>query len=164
MGGALPPHRSRPPGAASHWPFTRRRAGRFVTSRSAVGRSRFVRGSGGRSAEPRDRHRHRHYLSASPPLSLAAPLHGGLTGKVSLPPPGVCALRGGGAGGTSRAGAAGRARSERALTAPVSSRRGRGGVGPVPSSPPPPTPRACCLFPHHRIKIRGWCLLPLAPL
>lgn len=163
MGGALPPHRSRPPGAASHWPFTRRRAGRFVTSRSAVGRSRFVRGSGGRSAEPRDRHRHRHYLSASPPLSLAAPLHGGLTGKVSLPPPGVCALRGGG-----RAGPAGRGRRAGLGLSGRSPPRcppAGVGVGWVPCRPPPPpTPRACCLFPHHRIKIRGWCLLPLAPL
>lgn len=144
----------------------RGRAGRFVTSRSAVGRSRFVRGSGGRGAEPRSR------TGDVPPAAPAPAATSAPAG--AAPPPsdsarcryrqGECASRGTGAPGWAgvreRRAAVRRGSGPDSTGAFVWRRTGPGRGSRVGAASPPP-PR-CCLFRHRRIKPGACAPLPLA--
>lgn len=122
--------------------------GRFVTSRSAVGRCRFVRGSGARSAERRGPHRHRDghgYRHRHREHSTGTRTAPALPQR--LPPPGTrrageCPLDGIGAG----PGLCGPARPGRGAP-------GGGGGGPGPLGSGPPAPVVCFFFTGLRLAV-----------
>ena len=143
-----------------------------MTSRSAVGRSRFVRGSGGRGAEPRSA------IGDGPPAAPAPAATSAPAGAVpsravprrATAHPGArrhsdrCryrqgeyALRGPGASGCPGA-AVWRGSGSGSTGAFVWQRRtGPGRVSWAGAAPPP----RCCLFRHRRIKPRACAPLPL---